>query len=152
MQHVGVAAPEHGGASRTRDRTRVLCTGRWSIIDGITREIPRKGLLCKLPSEQFMRSQHIPWALLPKPASLLGPCQTSFQGFPLWASNERAEAFQIFQQGLLHCLGCVCVCVCVRARACVCVCVLSEGCWLERQGWFSVQIPAWGYRELHFCW
>ena len=142
MRHVGFAAPEHGGASRTGDRTRVLCIGRWSITDWIAREIPRKGLLCKLPSEQFMRSQHIPWALLPKPASLLGPSQTSFQGFPLWASNERAEAFWTFQQGLLHCLVCVCVFVCV----------LSEGCWLERQSLFSVQIPAWGYRELHFCW
>ena len=61
-----------------------------------------------------MGSQHILWALLPKSASLLGPSQTFFQGFPQWASDEGAEAFWTFQQGLQHR-------VCARARVCVCV-------------------------------
>lgn len=40
--------------------------------------------------------------------------------------------------------------LCVSVRPCACACVLSDSCWVDRESWFSVQIPAWGYGEFQF--
>ena len=39
MWHTGLAAPQHGGSSRTRDRTRVPCIGRQILNHCATREV-----------------------------------------------------------------------------------------------------------------
>ena len=40
LQLSGLVALGHGGSSRTRDRTHVLCTSRWILNHRTTREIP----------------------------------------------------------------------------------------------------------------
>ena len=37
---MGLVAPRHVGSSRTRDRTRVPCIGRWTLNHCTTRDVP----------------------------------------------------------------------------------------------------------------
>ena len=41
----GLVAPWHVGSSQTRDRTRVSCIGRQSLIHWATREVWKQGVL-----------------------------------------------------------------------------------------------------------
>jgi len=41
LGRTGLVAPRHGGSSQTRDRTHVLCIGRWILNHWITREVLR---------------------------------------------------------------------------------------------------------------
>ena len=40
LQLLGLAAPQRAQSSQTRDRTRVPCIGRWSLIHWTAREVP----------------------------------------------------------------------------------------------------------------
>ena len=41
LRHRGFRTPRHTGSSCPRDRTRVLCIGRWILNHRTTREVPR---------------------------------------------------------------------------------------------------------------